>query len=132
MASFSKQTETFTEKHLEKAARMRQAVILELFSSIVMLTPVDTGRARGNWIYSVGAPNRRTDSQPNDRSGSRVTGELNHLVSGDDGIYYFNNNLPYIGALEAGVSSQSPDGMVSISLNRVKEWIRKNEASLHK
>lgn len=35
--------------------QVRKATI-ELFSSVVKMTPVDTGRARGNWIPSVGEP----------------------------------------------------------------------------
>ena len=49
VAKFAK----LTNSSLDETGR---AITLELFGSVIKDTPVDTGRARGNWQTSLGSP----------------------------------------------------------------------------
>jgi len=82
------------EKNAAKALRSTGIVLL---SSVVPGTPVDEGRARGNWLVGVNAPVRR-EEEPRDRQGSSAISEGSGVMAGaraDDTIY-ISNNLAYI------------------------------------
>lgn len=93
-------------------------------------TPVDTGWAKANWVPSVGSPfNGIADQReptPGDmarRMGDQQEG-LNALLSWRqaDGPIFVTNNVPYIGALNAGHSPQSPPGFVQNAMEQaIKE-----------
>ena len=91
-----------------------KALAFEIFGEIIRLTPVDTGRARGNWNVSSGSPdfsigNSTTPAQP----------DYNLDVKGFPSVY-ISNGLHYIGLLEEGRSSQAPDGISRIALGVVR------------
>lgn len=96
-----------------------RAATIELFSSVVLTTPVDTGRARGAWSASVGAPLLR-DNGRLDKGGSQAVAEIMQKTPAGAGQETFlSNPLPYIERLENGWSKKAPDGMVRISMDRV-------------
>lgn len=106
-----------------EAARLQGNVILrkiaiDLDTRVVLDTPVDTGRARGNWYPSLNAPSSDRDDDIEDKSGSRALAEIvdnaTRAVIGD--VIWLTNNLPYILPLENGSSKQAPDGMVDVNL----------------
>ncbi len=103
--------------------KVRKATI-ELFSSVVKGTPVDTGRARGNWQCSVGSA--KTDQTDRlDQSGSTVVADIVSTVPEKVGsIVWLSNNVPYIRKLEYGASKQAPDGMVRINIQRFAGILR--------
>jgi len=94
---------------------------LELFSGIIKSTPVDTGRARGNWQTSVGQPQGGTL----ERTGMEAAlAEVQATVpEGAGQLVYLSNNLPYIERLENGWSQQAPIGMVRINVDRVRQML---------
>ena len=118
IAKFAK----LTNASLDETGR---AITLELFSSVIKDTPVDTGRARGNWQTSLSAPKDGEVS----RSGSapaiaEVAAESAKFGMGK--VIYLSNNLPYIYRLEyLGWSKQSPDGMVRKNVARIQANVRK-------
>jgi hypothetical protein len=85
MAAFDRWVAT-TEQNAEQAFR---ALVLDIFRNIQIRTPVDTGRARGNWQVEFNGTQEAT-------------------------IY---NNLPYIERLENGWSQQAPAGFVRVTLS---------------
>lgn len=89
-------------------------IVLDLMSAVVMDTPVDTGRARGNWYPSINVPSDAKDDSTVDPSGGGVVANIMGTASranmGD--AVWLSNNLPYILRLENGSSKQSPQGMV--------------------
>lgn len=107
---------------------VRKTYAFALYTSIVKKTPVDTGRARGNWNISVGKDDTTTkkDTEPQYRNIESVP-----KVENDETIY-ISNNLPYITKLEYGgypnppkkgngktvngYSKQAPEGMVGVTL----------------
>lgn len=124
--SFGQQVKAFAQKDVKHLESLRKAVILELFSSVVTDTPVDTGRARGNWIYTLAVPDTASTTRNTDASGQQVMDSIRRLASGKDGRYHFTNNLSYIKGLEEGASRQAPQGMMRKNLNRVSKWIDKH------
>ena len=121
-----------------------QAVVskigLEALRRIVLRTPVDTGRARGNWQVSIGSP-IETVVETMDPSGQQVIEDGTRIiadwsmsspsiVSGvltavqkDLGAFptvWISNNVPYILWLEDGSSKQAPAGMVGLTIQELE------------
>lgn len=108
--------------------RVRAATI-GVFSSVIKMTPVDTGRARGNWQCTIGQP-ATTKNWQSDAEMAMIATVPNHAGM----KVYLTNNLPYIQKLEYGgygtgegatikttrdgFSVQAPYGMVRISIDR--------------
>ncbi|WHI46596.1 hypothetical protein [Microbulbifer sp. VAAF005] len=121
---FSASLKQFNEDALAEADRLYRATNIELFNSVIRDTPVDTGRARGNWQTTVGAP-AQSSSLRLDRSGAEAQTEVIQNVRGLDKVNYLINNLPYIQPLEYGHSKQAPAGMVRRNVLRIKSIIRR-------
>lgn len=88
---------------------------------VVQTTPVDTGRARGNYFVSVGAPSDQVDENSLGVSVSLARGEA--VVSGwdiGDGSIFIVNNLSYITFLDQGSSAQAPNGMSSLAVQAAR------------
>lgn len=94
-------------KVLRKAA-------LNVGGSIIMNTPHDTGRARGNWQTSLDTP-ILSEIDRLDYNGQQAINELGTVtrsVSFDTKVIHFSNNLPYINRLNSGWSKQADPGYV--------------------
>lgn len=108
-----------------------RGVTIELFSGVVQQTPVDTGRARGNWQCTVATPASDVIDRK-DQSGSEVTAEIIAKAGGAGTVTYLTNNLPYILRLEEGHSTQSPPyAMARGNFQRVQSIVE-SEARRHR
>ena len=116
--AFADDVRRFSVKTGEASDRIVRAVTLSLFNGIIRDTAVDTGRARGNWQTTVGAP----ASGEIDRVGaSAAIAEIEAKTpQGGGQTTYMANDLPYIADLEKGSSKQSPDGMVRRNMDRIE------------
>lgn len=121
-------------------------VTLELFSRVVMRTPVDTGRARANWVASHGAYAVR-EFVFTDSSGSSTLSRIQQVIEASPkyGTMYLANSLPYAAVLEYGLypnppkvdggktvggySRQAPNGMVRVSIEEVQGILRERLAA---
>ena len=106
----------------ENIAEAIAGIGLVLLSGIVRKTPVDTGRARGNWITSVASVDARQLEQF-DKSGSKAINDAaSKLEAYPDTLpeIYVQNNLPYALRLENGHSKQAPSGMVALTIAEVE------------
>jgi hypothetical protein len=104
----------------------------------VLKTPVDTGRARANWIVTVGAPGAGTPADalgPKGGKGKRgVKGQaanealekgrikIAEYKLGRGGIF-ITNNVAYIVALDAGSSAQAPQGMTADAIRAAQKQL---------
>lgn len=101
----------------EGVTRMQKSIGLQALSSIVLKTPVDTGRARGNWQVTIGEPasgvvgTEDISGQATIAAGSAVIANIPPFS-----VLHITNNLPYIGVLEGGRSGQAPMGMVGVTI----------------
>lgn len=113
-----------TQEKIEDAV---QVIAMDTLRGVVLKSPVDTGRFRGNWIVSVNSPSME-QTPATDASGSAT---INKGMSAIEGYnvettsrIYIQNNLPYGNRLENGWSKQAPKGMVSLTLNEMNTKYR--------
>jgi hypothetical protein len=109
---------------------------LELYRRIMQKTPVDKGMLRGSWTISIGAQdttpaNKQTSSSDgSDLSASErglfqaAVSQMSDLKIGQ--VIWINNAMPYVLRIEFdGHSSvKAPKGMVQISINELKTWLK--------
>lgn len=91
-------------------------------------TPIDTGWASANWVPSVGEPYRDPSvAQVRDPTPALVSARARLAANGmndilswkpGDGKLFSSNNVPYIQALNAGHSQQSPSQFVQAAVER--------------
>lgn len=128
--SFGKRVARFRKRAIKATDDTRRAIIIELFSSVILDTPVDTGRARGNWQTSTNTP-KRAELNRKDKPGTAAIAEIEANLGKPGSTVYLANNLPYIVDLEYGSSKQAPKGMVRKNVARVRTIIRK-QAQQHR
>jgi hypothetical protein len=98
----------------------------------VLATPVDTGRARANWIASTLAPADRADNDP-DPSGQKAVTQAAAVVASyklEFGSIYLTNNVEYIVPLENGHSAQAPAGMTQQAIAAARDVMAKAKVLL--
>lgn len=96
----------------------------DLFKAVVMRSPVDTGRFRGNWFLSAGIANASTSGAPDKSGGSAISAASQALTTPLGGTVYFTNSLPYAVRLEYGYSKQAPSGMVRITVREFNQYVK--------
>lgn len=104
----------------DMAALVQRAIALEALRGVVQMTPVDTGRARGNWQVSHDTPADGT-LDVEDKGGRATIGKGAAEVAAIEPFEhtYLTNNLDYIEELEKGSSEQAPHGMVGVTATRL-------------
>jgi hypothetical protein len=132
-------------KHVEAHVEtLVQKTLIDMASSVVRMSPVDTGRFRANWVFGRGAYNPTT-TEAIDKSGKPVlpksattqtTDRLTHDINagvkiGQTEIVYITNSLPYAYRLEyEGWSGQAPAGMVRVTVANFRPIIRRVAAEI--
>ena len=117
--SFAKslQVGDYIADEINKEAR---ALGINLLNGLTRVTPVDTGRARGNWFVGISGPVRTID---NNRKATSAVIEGINTINSAKAIEYpeivISNNLPYIEELNRGTSTQAPRHFVEIEIDRV-------------
>ncbi|WP_081232329.1 HK97 gp10 family phage protein [Pseudomonas chlororaphis] len=130
--SFELQLAEFAAQAKEAVDASLREIIIELGGSLIRMSPVDTGRFRGNWQFSIAAPAGGT-LDVIDPSGTETTARLvgDSIEFRAGATAFIVNNLPYAVPLEYGYSDQAPGGMVRITQARfqqiVLEAIRNNQ-----
>ncbi|MDP2106111.1 MAG: hypothetical protein Q8J76_08975 [Desulfobulbaceae bacterium] len=105
----------------ELSKRVR-VIAMAMLNEIVLRSPVETGRFRGNNIVSVGAP-VYTSTVNVDPTGAET---INQGLSAMTGLepftqVFIQNNLPYAVPLEDGHSKQAPAGIYAVSFHGVSQ-----------
>lgn len=116
MPSFTQQTQAWADKANKRIDLAVQKIALEAFTRVILRSPVDTGRFRGNWLVSIGSA-QGGFTEDVDPSGVIIISDVKETVltlkAGQ--TIYLVNNLPYARRLEYGYSTQAPEGMVRIT-----------------
>lgn len=108
----------------ETKAKVRLAVrkiALDVFSEVILMSPVDTGRFRGNWQVAIGnipAGMLVVDDKAGTATIAKVEAATMGLEPGE--TIFLINNLPYAERLEYGYSKQAPGGMVRLTAQRYR------------
>lgn len=116
-----------------KAAESTVEEAVEIFvrdvhTALVMRSPVDTGRFRGNWQITFNSiPNHAINRM--DKGGSTVISEEQAKTygmfkrGGAITSVHFSNMLIYANALEYGHSQQAPEGVVGLVAMRLRSYM---------
>ena len=126
MSSFAAQIFAFgAHAELKQQQALRKSAF-EVFSRVIMRTPVDTGRLRGNWQatthkQATGVVEELDQSGPVTQNGSGNSAakrDMETVVLGESRptVFHLSNTLPYAQVVEYGSSDQAPQGMVRISV----------------
>lgn len=113
LGEFGKRMKRHGENVEKNATVLVRKCALAVDSAVVIATPVDTGRARGNWQVALNAPASGT-LEVEDKSGAGAIAQGSSTIAGhkSGGSIHITNNLPYIGRLNDGWSAQAPAGFV--------------------
>lgn len=108
----------FAQKSNKKMETVIKSSLIRVGSSIVVKSPVDTGRFKNNWLCAYGTVDTSV-TQAVDASGAQAIGRLTEKAAGVSvgEAFYFTNSLPYAYRIEyEGWSQLAPAGMVRISV----------------
>lgn len=117
MANLGDQLRAIAERNKVKLETVVRKTVLDMGGAMVEMSPVRSGRFRGNWQYGTDAINTSI-SGADDKSGRT---SLNRIQAGVRGwvpgqTMYLTNSLPYAQRLESGWSGQAPAGMVKVTI----------------
>jgi hypothetical protein len=119
MASFDSVIDGWTSNVETMLDNILQDVVIDIGIAIVKITPVKTGRLRGNWQLTINSQATASLTTP-DPDGSSTINEIiskaESLTSGD--IAYIANNVLYGRDIEYGSSRKAPRGMVRVTEER--------------
>lgn len=126
MSTFAASLNKFARKAGLSLDTAYRGIITELFSSVILATPVDTGRARANWMPSVNNYTTSITIGTLDPRGSGTIALVNAMRYGITDKVYLTNNLPYIYRLEYEAwSKQAPAGMVRKNMARIQNVVQR-------
>lgn len=132
MADFMDTISNWIEDTESRIDETLQTIVLKLGESVVTLSPVDTGRFKGNWQLGID----KTTSESllrMDPDGfatlSEIAQKVNSFTAGQ--IAYLQNHVLYGYDLEYGSSTQAPDGVVRVTAQRFIQIVNE-AAALHR
>lgn len=106
----------------ENADKLVRKTALAVDATVVLATPVDTGRARGNWQVQLNHAPAGTVATLSP-TGAEALAQGQQTIAqykggtGQAKEVHITNNLPYIGRLNEGSSAQAPAGFVEAAIN---------------
>ena len=107
-SSLGKDMEVLMRRVDKLAIQQVRRVAIAVGSGVIVATPVDTGRARGNWLSSLGTPVSVMNWDGSAGFGAESSiSRLRSIASNyHGGSLFVANNLPYINRLNNGWSKQ--------------------------
>ena len=119
---FADDLRAFARGSEERANDVVRGAVMTLVTKIVMRSPVDTGRFRGNWQVTVGAPPLYSVDRL-DKNGSPTISIAQAAIPEHPAgqVFYIANNVYYGVYLEQGWSPQAP-GTAAIVGRSVMEF----------
>lgn len=123
MSRWSIPIERLAERAGLKLDTVTRKVTLDLFTSVVQKSPVDTGRFKGNWNVSTTTPNLSLSATMNGARGLSEAQKALNIPAG--GVAFLSNGLPYARRLEFGYSQQAPAGMVRLSVREFRQFVER-------
>lgn len=115
LKSFGKRIRVTGRVVEENGNLLKRKVATAVDASLVLSTPVDTGRARSNWQPELNKP-AEGESDPMPASEALARAEAVIQAAQPDDEIHLTNNLPYIGKLNEGWSAQAPANFVETAV----------------
>lgn len=121
--TFAKEVHNWTLKADGLQREQVKFVCFNLTRDVMLGTPVDTGRALGNWQPSIGTPINVTVERYDKTGASSLSAAQPIIEKAPGEIFYLTNNLPYIYRLEfePGFAKNKQGGWVRYSIERAKQ-----------
>ncbi len=99
------------------ASRVKRRAAIAISQTVILATPVDTGHARANWQVGLGAAIKEEIDDVDPSGGNTILRNNSEIGrSRPRTAIYISNNVPYIGELNRGSSSQAPASFVQIAV----------------
>lgn len=116
--TFTADLRRFHINTMEKYRKVLRTSAFDLFSAIVLATPVDKGVLRNNWYAEIGRGSTESTNEGEPSGQSAISRIQNRIESADElSTVFLTNNLPYASRIEFdGHSAQAPTGMVRVNL----------------
>jgi len=116
----------------DRADKLMRALLLDALLMLVLLTPVDTGRARGGWEVELSTSTVTADRGTLDPTGTLALARGFREIQSASGfdINYLTNAVAYIVELDDGHSQQAPAGMMAATKARLQAFLIVNRARL--
>lgn len=115
-------------------SKIAKRTALAVDQTVVIATPVDTGRARANWQVQAGTatdhiidayvPGKGANTGAENAQAAMEQGKIAISAARPGQEIHITNNLPYIGALNDGHSAQAPAGFVEEAVQAGVRTIR--------
>lgn len=97
---------------------------LQMHDDIVAMTPRDTGWAQASWRFTVDNIDPSVPPKGDYPPSAAKKGRMREAVKASmASTINISNNLPYILPLEHGHSQQAPNGMVSVTTLRFRNYM---------
>lgn len=123
---FARRFRIIAEKVKENTVKNVKKAAIAADQAAVLATPVDTGRARANWLVSIGTPEYKYDDEATEgdvqSSLSQAQSTVAEYKLGSGGIF-ITNSVPYIVPLENGSSAQAPQGMTEAAIQAARRHL---------
>lgn len=126
LGNFELDIQKFVNKAKGNITLVIRKIALDLFRRVIMKSPVDTGRFKGNWQVAIGsipAGVLAIDDKSGTATISKMTAAVLGLKAGQ--VIYLVNNLEYARPLEYGHSKQAPAGVVRTTLQEFPQVVSK-------
>ena len=122
LAAFNRDLERFARKLSgDDLLKVQKKLTLDVLSGVVLKTPVKSGRAKGSWQVSQGAPPTGDVDTLDKNGGSTIVRGVGNLAGlRPFSVTFVASNLVYILPLEEGSSTQAPNGMVGVTLEEIR------------
>lgn len=126
LGNFELDIQKFVDKAKGNIDLVIRKIALDLFKRVIMKSPVDTGRFKGNWQVAIGSIPAGV-LEIDDKSGSATISKMTAAVLGLKAgqVIYLVNNLEYARPLEYGHSKQAPAGVVRITVQEFPQVVAK-------
>lgn len=126
MGQFSIDVSAWCAQVPKDADKIYRKVCIEVSRGVIMMSPVDEGRFRGNWQAAIGSPPSQPIERKDKSGGVTVADAVSVAAQLRTGMTFFLvNNLPYALPLEYGHSKQAPAGMVRVTVARWQDIVSK-------
>lgn len=123
--AFANRIHSIADKLPARTSATASEAALRILTVLVPATPVDTGRARGNWQTSIGSPIYKETTRLDPAGVAEISKAKSLLATKPIGAtVYITNNLDYIESLNDGSSAQAPAGFVQRAIAIAIQGIR--------
>lgn len=130
---FELQIAKFVEKAGKNADEVVRKTAFEVFSQVIIISPVDEGRFKGNWQVAIESiPSGVLDTVDKSGTATIAKAKAATLTMRAGQIIYMVNNLEYARPLEYGHSKQAPSGMVRITVENFNAIINRAASEVPK